>query len=104
MSGHLALAPEGPWPWGHRVWATLHARWMLSAFSAALVIGMLLAFYNVVRQAAYESALHQQALAAQSQAIWRCKRIPSISARRGCLLAVPTLLASSDRPTAPVSP
>jgi hypothetical protein len=77
---------------------------MLSAFSAALVISMLLTFYNVVRQAAVESALHQQALAVQSKAIWRCKRIPSVSARQGCLLAVPTLLASSDRPTAQVSP
>ncbi|MDR3369001.1 hypothetical protein [Rhodoferax sp.] len=77
---------------------------MLSAFSVVLVVSMLLAFYNVVCQAVSQSALYQQAMAAQSQAIWRCKRMPSVSARHDCLLAVPTLLVSSDRPTSPVSP
>ena len=85
------------------MWATLHSRWMLSALSAALVVSMLLAFYNVVSQAVYLSALHQQALAARSQGIWRCKLLPSVSARQGCLTGIPKLLASGDRSTAPVS-
>ncbi|HEY8904785.1 MAG TPA: hypothetical protein VIM63_01985 [Rhodoferax sp.] len=85
------------------MWATLHSRWMLSAFSAALVIGMLLTFYNVVSQAAYESALHQQALVAHAQGTWRCKRLPNASARQDCLLAIPKLLANGDIATAQVS-
>jgi hypothetical protein len=77
---------------------------MLRAFSAALVVGMLLAFYNVVRQAAFEGALHQQALAVHAQGTWRCKQLPNASERQGCLLAVPKLLANGDIATAQVSP
>lgn len=103
MSDHPALAPEAPGPWGHRLWATWYARWMLSVFSTALVGGLLLAFYNVVRQAAVESALHQQALAVHAQGTWRCKQLPNASARQDCLLAVPKLLANGDIATAQVS-
>jgi hypothetical protein len=81
----------------------LNSWWLLSAFSAALVISLLMAFYNVVSQAVNQSALLQQALAAQSQAVWRCKLLPSVSARQDCLQAIPALLASNDRPTALVS-
>jgi hypothetical protein len=103
MSEPLALAPEEPGPWRHRVWTTRYARWMLSAFSAALVVGLLLAFYNVVSQAAVVSAVHQQALVAHAQGTWRCKRLPNATERQDCLLAIPKLLANGDIATAQVS-
>ncbi len=104
MSDPLALAPEEPEPWRHRVWATRYARWMLSVFSAALVGSLLLAFYNVVQQAVHESAVHQQAQAAHAQGTWRCQRLASASARQNCLLAIPKLLANGDIAIAQVSP
>ena len=82
FSGYPSLAPEGLGLWRHRVWQALNSRWLLSAFSTALVISLLLAFYNVVNQATNQSAFRQQALAAQSQAVWRCKLLPSVSARQ----------------------
>ena len=103
MSAPPALAPGGPGPWRHRVWATRYARWMLSVFSAALVGSLLLAFYNVVRQAALMSAVHQQALTAHAQGTWRCKRLPNASARQDCLSAIAKLLANGDTTTAQVS-
>lgn len=103
MSEPLALAPEEPGPWRHRVWATRYARWMFNVVSAALVGSLLLAFYNVVRQAAVMSAVHQQALAAHAQSTWRCQRLPNASARQDCLLAVPKLLVNGDIATAQVS-
>ena len=97
-SGHPSLASEGLDPRGDRWWKTLSAWWLLSGFSTALVISLLLAFYTVVNQATAQSALQQQVLAAQSRAIWRCKLLPSVSARQGCLQAI------KDRPIAPVPP
>lgn len=104
MSDDLALAPDGPGPWGHRAGANRHAPWLLAVFSTALVGGLLVAFYNVVRQAVQDSAVHQQALAAHAQGTWRCQRLPSGSARQDCLLAIPKLLANGDIATAVALP
>ncbi|WP_291010450.1 hypothetical protein [Hydrogenophaga sp.] len=76
---------------------------MLGTLSVTLVISMLLAYYNVVRRAADQSALRKQAVAARSQATWHCTLQPSVLARQDCLRAIPKLLADGDIPTVLVS-
>ena len=92
MRGHLTLQPHGTnqrwlrqWPF----WRSTALRWLVSA---TLVTGMVLAFHAVASEAVHQSELRQQALAAQSRAVWRCKLLASQKARSTCLLdtAAPT--------------
>jgi hypothetical protein len=61
-----------------------------------VVASMVLGFRAVVTHAVQQSELRQQALAAHSRAIWRCKMLRSVPARNGCLLNIPERLANDS--------
>jgi hypothetical protein len=89
----------------YRLWASRHSQWALGILSVVLVISMVVIFYRVVGQSVHQSGLRQQALAAQSQAIWRCRLLPGIAARHGCLEDIPVRLSNDTGSLAePVSP
>lgn len=73
------------------MWAALRSPLLLQMLGVGAVIGLVLIFHAVVTQAVRDSGLRQQARAAQSEAIWRCKLLPSASASQVCLQALPAL-------------
>jgi len=92
--GHLTLASYRSTPWWQRLWVAMHSPLLQQMLGVGAVIGLVLIFHAVVTQAVHQSGLRQQALASQSQAVWRCKLLPSVSARQACLRELPTLPGS----------
>lgn len=97
LPGHLDLADHRSAPWWRPVWVALRSPLALQVLAVVAVIGLVLTFHAVVTQAVRQSGLRQQALAAQSQAVWRCKLLPRTSARRLCLQELPTLPGSGGQ-------
>lgn len=93
------MAPEGR----SGLWSVGRSRWLLGAFPVTLAISMLLAHYNVVRDAVDQSALRKQVLATRSNHIWRCTLQPRVLARQDCMLAIPKPLADGHSSTLQVS-
>lgn len=63
------------------------------AMLASLVIlGMLLAFHEVVHGAVQQGELRNKASALHADATWRCKILPGPGARDGCLLQLSALV------------
>ena len=58
---------------------------VLGMVATVLTVGMLVAFYAVVRGAVQSAESRQQALAAQVGAVQRCKLLRNPSARSSCL-------------------
>ncbi|APW47678.1 hypothetical protein [Rhodoferax antarcticus] len=87
---HLTLASHRSAPRWQRLWVLLRSPLLLQILAVWAVIGLVLIFHAVVTQAVHQSGLRHQALAAQSQAAWRCKLLPSASARQVCLRERPT--------------
>jgi len=54
--------------------------------AALLILGLLLAFHEVVRGAVQQSELRHKATATQAAAIWRCRTLGGPGASEGCLL------------------
>jgi hypothetical protein len=52
---------------------------------------MVVGFYAVVSQAVRQGELRQQAFAAHSRAVWQCKMLRSVAARKGCLMNIPNV-------------
>ena len=53
--------------------------------AALAVLGLLLAFYQVVRDAVDQAALRRQAVALHANAAWRCQMAPGFHASQRCL-------------------
>ena len=94
LPGALNLPVDRSAPWWQWAWAVLRSPLALWVLLGA-VIGLVLVFHAVVTQAVRQSGLRQQALAAQSQVVWRCRQLPSDSARQACLRELPTQLVGS---------
>lgn len=60
----------------------------LGALASLVILGMLMAFHMVVRDAVEQGEVRRQASALQADAIWRCKMLPDLPARAGCLLQI----------------
>jgi hypothetical protein len=60
------------------------------------VVSMVLGFHAVVTQAVHQGELRQQALTAHTRAVWQCKMLRSVSARKGCLVSIPEQLVASS--------
>ncbi len=90
LPGHLDLPNAAPW-W-QAAWAMLRSPLSLSVLAVGAAIGLVLIFHTVVTQAVRQSSLRQQALSVQSQAVWRCKQLPSKSSYRACMQELPTQL------------
>ena len=54
-------------------------------------LGLLLAFYQVVRGAVDQAALRRQVVAHQADAIWRCQRAPDHGASQHCAAMLASL-------------
>lgn len=81
---HLPTGTRSPvWP---RILATL------------LILGLLLAFYQVVGGAAQQGELRRKATAMHAQAIWRCHSLPGVSVRDSCLLQLNAVALADARP------
>ena len=62
------------------------------AILAALAgLGLLLAFYQVVRGAVDQAALRRQAVAVQADASWRCQWLPGHGASQHCLIKLESM-------------
>lgn len=71
-------------PW-HRLPAGMPSPIWSSMLGALLILGMLLAFHQVVHGAVQQGALRQHANAVQAEATWRCNALPGQGARDSCL-------------------
>ena len=73
----------------HQWWHTLPPGWRAPVWSgllaAFIILGMLLAFHQVVREAVRQSLLRQQASARQAEASWRCNSLRGSDASRSCI-------------------
>ena len=59
--------------------------WVPAAAAAAALVGLLVAFQQVVQHLADQGQARQQATAAQSERVWRCHALPSRSLRDTCM-------------------
>jgi len=68
------------WPTGLRspVWPAI--------LGSLTILGMLLAFHQVVHEAVQQGELRQKANAVHAKATWRCKILPGRDASDSCLL------------------
>ena len=95
LPGHLKRPADQSAPWWQSAWVVLRSPQSVSVLAVGAVIGLVLIFYAVVTQAVRQSGLRQQALAAQSQAVWRCKQLPTASTYQACLRELPTQLGGN---------
>jgi hypothetical protein len=91
LSGDPARLPVAPGLDGRRVGSVWRHPAVLPGLAVVLVVGLLLVFHAVATQAVNQSVLRQQARSVQSQALWHCKLLSQVAARRDCLrdLAAP---------------
>lgn len=73
------------WLWWQYALVALRRPVWLAAIVALLVLGLLLAFQQVVAQAVAQGELRRTATAAQARDIWRCKHLSHSGARDSCL-------------------
>ena len=76
-------APAALWPW---------------VLALASIVGLLLAFHQVLREAVLQGDLHRKANAAYAEATWRCNSSRSASLREICM---EQLAASTGREATP---
>lgn len=54
--------------------------------AALAIIGLLMAFYQVVRGVVMQAELRRQAIATHADATWRCKTLVGLRASEDCLM------------------
>lgn len=64
------------------------------------VLGMLLAFHHVVREALRQSEFRHRAMALHAEAVWRCNNLPGREVSNTCLLQVNAEARKADLPHA----
>ena len=69
-----ARGPGQAWP-----------QWLPAAAAAVALLGLLVAFQQVVQHQADQGQARQQATAAQSESVWRCHSLPGRSLRDTCM-------------------
>lgn len=79
--------------WWYRLPAGLRSPVWSTILGSLIILGLLLAFHQVVHEAVQQGELRHKAYALQAQATWRCKIMPARGARDSCLLQ---LSASAD--------
>jgi hypothetical protein len=67
------------------------------AVAALLAVGLLLTFQQVVAHATVQAALRHTAMAAQHEAVSRCKLMPSRGDRDSCLADVANLVKPMEK-------
>lgn len=89
---HLSL-PDGAFGspsqlrlWCDRLPAGLWSRHWQGIVSTLAILGLLLAFHQVVQGAVQQGKLRGQAAALHAEATWRCNTLQDLPARGSCLL------------------
>jgi hypothetical protein len=72
--------------WWQRLPAEARSPLWPALLAALLVLGMLLAFHQVVLGVVQQSELRHKASAMQAEATWRCRALPGLDASSNCLL------------------
>lgn len=72
--------------WWHRLPAGLWARYWQAIVSALAILGLLVAFHQVVQGAVLQGQSNVKATALHTEANWRCNSLPDLRAREACLV------------------
>jgi hypothetical protein len=66
--------------------AALRSPLSYAVLATLVMLGLLLAFHQVVLGAVQQGELRRKAAATQADAAWRCNAIPGARSREGCLM------------------
>ncbi|ABD69151.1 hypothetical protein Rfer_1418 [Rhodoferax ferrireducens T118] len=72
--------------WWYRLPAGLRSPVWSTILGSLTILGLLLAFHQVVYEAVQQGELRHKAYALQAEATWRCKALPARGASDSCLL------------------
>jgi hypothetical protein len=72
--------------WWYRLPAGLRSPVWSTILGSLIILGLLLAFHQVVHEAVQQGELRHKAYALQAEATWRCKILPARGASDSCLL------------------
>ena len=91
--------------WWRHLPAEVRAPILPTILAGLLILGMLLAFHQVVSGAVEQSELRHKATAMQAAATWRCRTLGGLGASQSCLLQLnlathgdPMLQAQNTQP------
>ncbi|WPC68258.1 hypothetical protein SBP18_07065 [Rhodoferax ferrireducens] len=82
--------------WWYRLPAGLRSPVWSTILGSLIILGLLLAFHQVVHEAVQQGELRHKAYALQAEATWRCKVLPARSASDSCLLQLSASAKGSD--------
>ena len=77
-----------PTRWWQRLWIARHPPTWPAAVAASMVLGLLLAFQQVVAQGVDQAAQRHKVTAVQVDRTWRCKLLPRPADRDHCLARI----------------
>jgi len=85
-TGSFATLERELQQWWRQLPAAVHSQIWPMILAALIILGMLLAFHQVVSGAVLQSELRHKATAMKAQATWRCHSLRGLSASESCLL------------------
>ncbi|MDO8248729.1 MAG: hypothetical protein Q7T78_03285 [Rhodoferax sp.] len=83
-AGSFAAHQRGLQLWWHHLPVWVRSPLWPGMLATMTVLGLLLAFYQVVSGAVQQGALRHKAAAMYSEATWRCNTLSGLRAREGC--------------------
>lgn len=100
--GDLAARQFTPQQGGYRLPVGMQTTVWLIILGSLIILGMLMAFHQVVHGAVQQGDLRNRTNALHAEATWRCKILPGRDASDGCLLQLAS--QRGDQTAAGVSP
>jgi hypothetical protein len=94
ITGGFATLQRGLQRWWHQLPVAVRARVWPGILATLVIVGMLLAFHQVVRAAVQQSELRHKAIAMQAEATWRCNAMSGLDASKSCLLQLNSVARS----------
>ena len=79
--------------------AALRSPQAFAVLATLAMLGLLLAFHQVVLGAVQQGELRRKATAMQADAAWRCNALPAARSREGCLVQLNPTPPVRDGPT-----
>lgn len=101
QAGGFAAGGHAWHGWWQHLPATVHSPVWPRILVTLLILGLLLAFHQVVSGAVQQGELRRKAVAMQAEATGRCHRLPGSSARDNCLLQLNALALADAMLLAP---
>ncbi len=105
-AGSFAAFQRGLQRWWYHLPAGARSPIWPGLLASLTILGLLLAFHQVVSGAVQQSELRHKATAMHSEATWRCNTLPGLRASENCrsqlnaLARTDALLQASDTPIA----